>query len=68
MVCSLKCGESDGCWRWGSRSAPAPVLSADYFTIPEEEIRGIESVLTIVGGKVVYGAQEFGNLAPLPCR
>ncbi len=42
------------------------VLSADYFTIPEEEIKGIESVLTIVGGKVVYGAGEFGSLAPPP--
>jgi len=42
------------------------VLSADYFTIPEEEIKGIESVLTIVGGKVVYGTEKFGSLAPPP--
>jgi hypothetical protein len=41
-------------------------LSADYFTIPEEEIKRIESVLTIVGGKVVYAAEEFGSLAPPP--
>jgi predicted amidohydrolase YtcJ len=40
------------------------VLSADYFSIPEEEIKDLESVLTIVGGKVVYGAAEFENLAP----
>jgi hypothetical protein len=40
------------------------VLSADYFSIPEEEIKRIESVLTIVGGKVVYAAQEFAKLAP----
>jgi predicted amidohydrolase YtcJ len=48
--------------------ADLAVLSADYFTIPEEEIRGIESLLTIVGGKVVYGAGEFGGFAspPLP--
>lgn len=46
--------------------ADLAVLSADYFTIPEEEIRGVESVLTIVGGKVVYGAEEFGSLAPPP--
>ena len=46
--------------------ADLAVLSADYFTIPEEEIKGIESVLTIVGGKVVYGAAEFGSLAPPP--
>jgi hypothetical protein len=46
--------------------ADLAVLSADYLTIPEEEIKGIESVLTILDGKVVYGAQEFGNLAPPP--
>jgi predicted amidohydrolase YtcJ len=46
--------------------ADLAVLSADYFTVPEEEIRGIESLLTVVGGKVVYGAGEFGNLAPPP--
>lgn len=46
--------------------ADLAVLSADYFTIPEEDIKGIESVLTIVGGKVVYGAKEFGSLAPPP--
>jgi predicted amidohydrolase YtcJ len=40
------------------------VLAADYFSIPEEEIKDLESVLTIVGGKVVYGAAEFENLAP----
>jgi len=46
--------------------ADLAVLSADYLTIPEEEIRRIESVLTMVGGKVVYGAEEFGGLAPPP--
>jgi predicted amidohydrolase YtcJ len=46
--------------------ADLAVLSADYLTVPEEEIRGIESVLTVVGGKVVYGAGEFGSLAPPP--
>jgi predicted amidohydrolase YtcJ len=46
--------------------ADLAVLSADYLTVPEEEIRGIESVLTVVGGKVVYGTEEFGSLAPPP--
>lgn len=40
------------------------VLSADYFTVPEEEIKHIESVLTVVGGDVVYGAGDFASLAP----
>ena len=40
------------------------VLSADYFSIAEEEIKQLESVLTVVGGKVVYAAAEFSKLAP----
>jgi predicted amidohydrolase YtcJ len=44
--------------------ADLAVLSADYFTVPEEQLKGLESVLTIVGGKVVYGAGEFARLAP----
>lgn len=44
--------------------ADLAVLSADYFTVPEEEIKSIEAVLTVMGGRVVYGAGEFGVLAP----
>jgi predicted amidohydrolase YtcJ len=44
--------------------ADLALLSADYMTVPEEEIRGIESLLTVVGGKVVYAGGEFGSLAP----
>jgi hypothetical protein len=44
--------------------ADLAVLSADYFSVPEEQIKGIESILTVVGGKVVYGAGEFARLAP----
>lgn len=40
------------------------VLSADFFQVPEDEIRGIESVLTVLGGRVVHASQEFKNLAP----
>lgn len=46
--------------------ADLAVLSADYFSIPEDEIKHLESVLTLVGGKVVYGAGEFEPLAPPP--
>lgn len=42
--------------------ADVALLTADYFSIPEEEIRGLESVLTMVGGKVVYAAGEFRHL------
>ena len=44
--------------------ADMAVLSADYFSVPDEEIKHLESVLTIVGGKPVYAAEEFADLAP----
>jgi predicted amidohydrolase YtcJ len=44
--------------------ADLAVLSADYLDIPEEEIRSLQSVLTIVGGKPVYGAGPFRDEAP----
>src|SRR5215468_5541262 len=44
--------------------ADLAVLSADYFSIPEEEIKHLESVLTVVGGRPVYAAEEFSKLAP----
>src|ERR1700722_9507694 len=44
--------------------ADLAVLSADYFSVPEDEIKNLESVLTIVGGKPVYAAEEFADLAP----
>jgi predicted amidohydrolase YtcJ len=42
------------------------VLSDDYFTIDEDQIRHLESVMTVVNGRVVYGADEFAPLAPPP--
>ena len=44
--------------------ADLAVLSLDYFSIPEEEIKSLESVLTIVGGKIVYPAGEYSSMAP----
>jgi predicted amidohydrolase YtcJ len=46
--------------------ADLAVLSADYFAIPEEEIKRLESVLTIVGGNIVYATDTFAALAPPP--
>lgn len=40
------------------------LLSDDYFTVPDEKIIRLESVLTVVGGNVVYGAGEFETLNP----
>src|SRR5262249_45652012 len=42
------------------------ILSADYTTVSEEQIKGIESVLTVVGGNVVYAAKPFDGFAPPP--
>lgn len=43
--------------------ADLAVLSADYLTAPVREIGKIRSVLTMVGGNVVYAGQPFANLA-----
>ncbi|TDU71192.1 hypothetical protein EI77_02314 [Prosthecobacter fusiformis] len=40
------------------------VLSGDYFSVPEEEIKGLHSVLTLLGGQPVWGEAEFKDLAP----
>ncbi len=40
------------------------VLSADYLTVPEDRIKDLTSVLTIVGGKPVYAAGDYAALAP----
>jgi len=44
--------------------ADLAVLSADYFSVPDEEIKGIESLLTVVDGKIVYAAGEFSSFCP----
>lgn len=46
--------------------ADLAVLDRDYFSVPSDEIQLLQSVLTLVGGKPVYGAGEFAGLAPLP--
>jgi predicted amidohydrolase YtcJ len=40
------------------------VPSEDYFSVDEERIKSIESVLTIVGGKIVFAQAEFNSMAP----
>ncbi len=44
--------------------ADVVALSQDFFSVLEESIKWIESVLTIVDGKVVYASGEFDDLAP----
>ena len=42
--------------------ADLAILSGDYFSMPVDQVKDLESLLTMVGGKVVYGA---GPYAPL---
>jgi predicted amidohydrolase YtcJ len=42
--------------------ADLAVLSEDYLTVPDQRIRKIESVLTLLGGKVVHAIGSFSNL------
>ncbi len=40
------------------------LLDRDYFAVAESEIESIASVLTIMDGRVVYGAQDYQALSP----
>jgi predicted amidohydrolase YtcJ len=42
--------------------ADLAVLDADYMTVPVEKIGELQSLLTMVGGKAVYGAGAFAAL------
>lgn len=39
-------------------------LTDDYFTVADDAIRGIESVLTVVGGRIVHASVEFALHGP----
>jgi predicted amidohydrolase YtcJ len=43
--------------------ADLAVLNQDYLTVPEQMIRKTESVLTLLGGKLVYATAPFADLA-----
>jgi predicted amidohydrolase YtcJ len=42
--------------------ADLAVLSEDYLTVPDQRIRKIESVLTLLGGRVVHASGPFSRL------
>lgn len=42
--------------------ADMAVLSGDYLTIPEDQIPTLESILTIVGGQVMYASGPYRGL------
>jgi predicted amidohydrolase YtcJ len=44
------------------RLADLAVLTQDFVSVPTDEIGGLESLLTMVGGRIVYGAGPFAAL------
>ncbi|HZH66855.1 MAG TPA: amidohydrolase [Flavisolibacter sp.] len=44
--------------------ADVTILSDDYLSVPDEDIKSITSLLTIVDGKIVWGAEAYSSLAP----
>ncbi len=44
--------------------ADLALLSDDYFSVAEDEIAHLRSVLTVLGGRIVYGEGDFSPLAP----
>jgi predicted amidohydrolase YtcJ len=42
--------------------ADLAVLSGDYLTVPEDQIRSLQSLMTLVGGRVVYSAGPFAHV------
>ena len=44
--------------------ADLAVLDHDYLDVPEDEIAGTESLLTLLGGRVTHATGPFASLAP----
>ena len=44
--------------------ADLAVLSDDFLSVPDDAVRRMESVLTLVGGRVVHASESFGSLRP----
>lgn len=44
--------------------ADMSLLSDDYLTVEESKIPGIESHLTLMDGRIVYGKGKFESLTP----
>lgn len=42
------------------------VLSRDMMSIPEDELKDLCSIMTVVGGEIVHAEGEFGGFAPPP--
>jgi predicted amidohydrolase YtcJ len=38
------------------------VLDRDYFSVPEDELRRVRPVLTVLGGRIVHDTGEVGRM------
>ena len=71
---ALRMYSAGGAWATGEEAkkgtlevgkwADLAVLSADFLTVPDNEISQISAVMTLVGGKIVYGEGPYAALAP----
>ena len=48
--------------------ADLAVLSKDYMTVPVDQVGTLESLLTMVGGRIVYAAGGFERFEDKPVR
>lgn len=45
--------------------ADLAILSDDYLSVPEEDIKSLATVLTVTGGDIVHAANSFAEHAPV---
>ena len=57
---AILCADRTGSLEPG-KLADLAVLTKDYMTVPAGEVGGIESLLTMVGGKIVYAAGPYAR-------
>lgn len=46
------------------RLADFALLDRDYFSVPDDQIKSVSSVLTVMDGRVVFGAKDYDDLSP----
>lgn len=71
---ALKLFTAGGAWFMNAESelgviapghlADFAMLDRDYFAVPDDQIKFVSSVLTVMNGKVVFGAQDYSDQSP----
>ena len=75
---ALRAYSAAGAWMSGEESkkgtievgkwADLVILAEDYMAVPANRISQMQSMLTMVGGKVVYGQAGYAAIAPQPLK